>query len=200
MDIALILLNVMGFLKKVGKGIKKAGKGVAKGTTKVAKGTVKVVKKTGGFIVDTTLFLPMLPFKNAMKSALKDNGFAAPNDNSELLASFAKNILGKKFYDDDYDKNELAPVLIPSLIQATISFFKMIKAKKDNGEKLSKTEAKLVEIADKGVEEFKGAAIEKVDNSIGSFIRKHGIKIVGGIAVIIVLIVLFKKIGNKKSV
>lgn len=182
----------MGFIKKVGKGLKKGVKKVVKAPIKVGKTAVKVVKKTGDFVVDVALFLPLLPFKIAMKHAVLGKGINPSNDNSKLVGQFLKHVLGKnniEFID---------PVITPALINLVINYFKNLKTKKLGGGILSKNEEKLLQLSDEGINEFKGAIVEKSDNITGAFIRENIGKIVGSVVVLIVVIILFKKFGSNK--
>lgn len=197
----------MGWFSKIKKGVSKIGKGIK-----------KVVTKVGETILAASIFIPILPFKIGMKKAIKhkDSNAYAGNDNLKLVKSFGKVILGKNTYDDlpdyytefsyDYDEDKHNVVgAVAALIPAIIGYMKnLVMKKKENEAKgifppLSPAESSIVEAADEGVTQMKGAIVEEVDKTTGGFLRKHGLKIVGALVGMVVIFIIIKQIQKNKT-
>ena len=201
----------MGFFKKLKKGINKAVnpiehmKMIRKNVKKHGGKVVKIVKKVGGFILESSVFLPLMPFKGSMKKMIKNRGVNPKKSFPDLLTQFASVVMKKKSYDYtpmyEYDRvndvYNIAPAIL-ALIPMVIKFFTSLKKKKQRGEPLTKEESQVVDFVDEAVVDLKGAAVEEVDKSSGKFLRENATKIVGGFVGLILLIILYKHFSKAK--
>lgn len=128
------------------KGLKKAGKKVKNAIKKVGDKIVDKVKKVAGNV----LLAPLLPFKGAMKKALKKKGISPPNDLPALASKFYQVVIQKKSnfeycYELEDDLNHVDPVVTPMIITAIVGFIKQILGAKLEGKKLTAEEQEIAE-------------------------------------------------------
>lgn len=130
----------------------KRKKGRLKGALKKATEKVKKAAKKMGA---AAAFAPLLPFKGAMKKALKRRGVAAPNKMDELAKVFYTNVLQSKKYEGEFQHVE--PVTVSLIVSAVLSFFKDMMKKKAEGT-ASPEELALAKDADESAEAFTKSA------------------------------------------
>lgn len=126
------------------KGLKKLGKKVSKAVKKVGKSIVEGVKKVAGNVA----LAPLLPFKGAMKKALKKKGIDPPSDLPALASKFYQVVIQKKSnfeysYDLEEDLQHADPVITPMIITAIVGFIKQILGAKLEGKKLTPEEEEI---------------------------------------------------------
>lgn len=92
------------------------------------------VKKGG----EAAMLAPALPFKGVMRKALQKRKINPPRKMSELIRSFYENVIKKGNYEEYLE--HVDPVTIGAIVTAVVNFFKKMKKKKDDGEKVSSEE------------------------------------------------------------
>jgi len=166
--------------RKLGKALRRIGEGISKGVKKLVKETKNIP------------FAPLLPFKLAMKRILHEKGVDTSNDITEIAQKFYNVVIQKKSNYEIYSYEHLAPAAISAIIAAVIDFFKSLKKKKERGEKLTESEEKALELAEKATEEAVSEVKEqaKVEVMSKSYMP---IVIIALVAVVLVFFLLKKK-------
>jgi hypothetical protein len=153
-----------------GKKKKKGKTKVGKLLTKAKKGAKKLGKAAGNLaknVAGVSVLLPLQPLRPAMVAALKKKGVSVSKKTSlvDVANRFYTHVVkasGNYDHLPEIDTTEVTSdhfaVAIGVVVEGIISFFKAAKAKKDRGEKLSKTE----EIAAQGTE----VATQKIEESV----------------------------------
>ena len=167
-------------------------KGRLKGKVKAAikkakdktKSTVKTLKQVGGYA-------PLLPFKGVMVSALKSKGedVSMSTKMDKLAPLFRDVIIRKKTtrnYGDLYLES-LAEDEIIAIVREVLDFVKTLAKKKQNNERLSEDEKKIVEQAEKVADDVKEKGLE----SGGNWFADNKIIIIA--VAVVVLFLVFKK-------
>lgn len=185
--------------KKFGKWVKKRAKAVGKGV----KGVIK-------FVAGNTVMLPLQPFKGSMIKALNKKGVVATRNTSlpDVAARFYKYIVKgeaapnkkQKFDFENYleengystNEDHIAPAAA-AIVAGIIEFFKSSKAKKDNGEPLTKAEQAAAKTTEAVTSSIKEQAKTEAATQVGKQILFNPLVIVGVIAVIIVIILWKRK-------
>jgi len=128
--------------KKKSKGGTKAGKLIRKTKSKVKK-AVNKLKEIGGFAV-------LLPFRKPMEKLLSSKGVTPADKFDDLVQQFHSVVIEKKSSYDDPPKplEHLLPVVIGTIIQAVVAFFKGLKEKKESGAKMSDSENTALDLAE----------------------------------------------------
>ncbi len=176
-------IRVRKFAKKVGKAAKKG----AKFLTQKA--------KQGGILVLLT------PFRKAMVKQLKLRKIKVPKTLEDIAKSFFQNVVKRNAYEEaayfegeenlvttgntDYEFNTLEPVTISAIVSGIVSFFKKLKAKKDEGAELTPSQKVLVEQVEEAEKQVEQITEEETDRTIGSMVQKYwwvGVILVLGIA------------------
>jgi len=126
------------------KGLKRLGKKVKETVKKVGGKIVKAVKTVAGNVA----LAPLLPFKGAMKKALKKKGVEPPKELPELASKFYQLVIQKKSnfeynYDLEDDIKHADPVITPMIITAIVGFIKQILGAKLEGKKLTPEEEEI---------------------------------------------------------
>lgn len=142
--------------------------------------TVKKLKEVGGFA-------PLLPFKAVMVASLKAKGedVKLSTPMSKLAPLFRDVIVRKKTtrnYADLYLES-LAEEEIISIVREVLDFIKSLAKKKQDNERLSEDERKIVEQSEKVAEDIE----EKGTSAGGNWFKDNMIVIVGAAAVILFL-------------
>ncbi len=176
-------IRVRKFAKKVGKAAKKG----AKFLTQKA--------KQGGILVLLT------PFRKAMVKQLKLRKIKVPKTLEDIAKSFFQNVVKRNAYEEaayfegeenlvttgntDYEFNTLEPVTISAIVSGIVSFFKKLKAKKDEGAELTPSQKVLVQQVEEAEKQVEQITEEETDRTIGSMVQKYwwiGVILVLGIA------------------
>ena len=168
---------------KAGKALKKVTKAVGK----TAKAIAKEVKK-GATIT------ALLPFALPMATILKAKKIKPEKNISKLAQQFHAVVIEKASSYEIVEPEHLMAEVATSIISAIINFFKQLKQKKDSGEKLTKTEEKAVELADKAIDDV----IEPVSETIKSE-AKEEMKIASFTPLIIIIVILLLLSMKKKK-
>jgi hypothetical protein len=148
------------------------------------------IKEAGEKVIDkvkdgdlTALFLPILPFKVAMKKALEKKGIAHSNDLEDIARKFIAMVKNKNNFDShltDLEKEAAKETLkdnqktlakagvqiaagdyaggAKELVKVIVEYFKNVHDKKDKSE----DEKKLLNDAEKGVEDVAGKESEEL--------------------------------------
>jgi hypothetical protein len=176
-------IRVRKFAKKVGKTAKKG----AKFLTEKA--------KQGGVLVLLT------PFKKAMIKQLKMRGVKVPKSLEDVARSFFKNVVQRNAYEEaayfegeenlvttgetDYEHNTIDPITVSAIVSGIVSFFKKLKAKKDEGAELTPSQKVLVAQVEEAEKQVEQITEDETDRTIGSMVQKYwwvGVILVLGIA------------------
>lgn len=161
-----------------------AKKGRIKAAIKKAKdktkSTVKKLKEVGGYA-------PLLPFKPVMVSILKSKGedVNLSTKMDKLAPLFRDVIIRKKTtrnYGDLYLES-LAEEEIVSIVREVLDFIKTLAKKKQDNERLSEDERKIVEQSEKVADDIK----ENGTKAGGNWFKDNMIIIIGAAAVVLFL-------------
>lgn len=108
------------------------------------------------------------PFFVPMKAALKKKGIKSAGL-QDTANKFYLHIIkgGKNFESLDGEKDNMAPIAINVLVDAILSFFRNLKAKKDSGKPLSPTEDALLKGAETAADNVKDELVTEGTSSIG---------------------------------
>jgi len=145
--------------------VKKFAKKVGKAAKKGAKFLSEKAKQ-GGILVLLT------PFKKAMIKQLKMRGVKVPKSLEDIARSFFKNVV-------------LDPITVSAIVSGIVSFFKKLKAKKDEGAELTPSQKVLVSQVEEAEKQVEKITEEETDRTIGSMVQKYwwvGVILVLGIA------------------
>jgi len=176
------------------KGKSKLGKALQKVST-VAKKVAKTVTKGAKGIIKIASFPVLLPFKAGMTGILKSKGITPQNDISKLAQQFHSVIIEKKSSYEVYEPEHIAPMVVGSIINAVIGYFKSLKDKKDKGEVLSPAEEKALANA----EAVTSQTIEAVKDEATNEVAKKSFMplIIGAIVALVVIALLVMKSKKK---
>ena len=145
-------------------------------------------KKSGSFSADD-LILPLVPLKLAMKKILKDRGITPPDNLKELAHVFYDKVV--KAHKSTFEPiDHIEPVMtLTAIVTAIIKFIKDLKKKKESGQKLDKSEQKILDTTEKLVSEG--------EETVKGFIKDEATFELGKIAPLLILafvaILLLKK-------
>jgi len=222
---------------KVNRGVTKAKAKVIIGVKKDIKAVVKVTKKIGKFVVKMSLaaaFLPLLPFKKSMEHLLRQRGIKVKRKGFGFMTiRFVKLLLTNHLEGDKTTANltkllssgqlaalsagaastpatEGIPIgIIATLVPILVGLFKKLKAKQLSGAKLTPTETKMLDLADKSTDALKDATISQIDQKSGEIMRKKIVKfgkfvkdnklVIGGSIIALGVAVAGYKRLNKKT-
>jgi hypothetical protein len=144
---------------KIKTAVKKAGSQVKTAVKKVEES----VKEAGHFVV-------LLPFRIPMIALLKARGVDVPLTikTNKLVTTFNDVVIHSKshydYLDDNYNEEnfgeEIAIDAAKTIIGSVLEFFKKLKDKKANGEKLTAEEERFLYQGDKLTEVAKNSAID----------------------------------------
>lgn len=158
-------------------------KSAVKKATDKTKSTVKKLKQVGGYA-------PLLPFKPVMVNILKSKGesVSMATKMDKLAPLFRDVVIRKKTtrnYGDLYLES-LAEEEIISIVREVLDFIKSIAKKKQDNERLSEDERKIVEQSEKVADEIKeNGTGAKTDSN---WFKDNMIVILGAAAVILFLV------------
>lgn len=201
-------------LKKIGANIKAKAQNVAKNVkTNVAKAKENV-KKAVSTVADkakelakkganASLYIPLLPLRLIMTTALKNKGVTnPPKDIGELAFMFHKRVIkGENTYSFDeaslYNSDNvdnynhfIEPATITVIVTAIIQWVKKIKEKKDNNQPLDKEEQVVAEKIDE-VEKELDQKIETAEAPKNWF--KDNLPLILIVGAVIVFLIVRKK-------
>jgi hypothetical protein len=128
-----------------------------------------LIGDTAGKVFKEAKFAPLLPFKGAMKKALKKRRVTLrSNKLSEIATKFYNYVVKKKSdplissYSHDPNYSHLDPAIVSLIVTAILAFFKQLKQKKANNEPLSPTENMLANELSAIEDEIRGATFQSV--------------------------------------
>jgi hypothetical protein len=154
----------------------------------------KLVKKAILAPAKAAQFAVLIPFRPAMEKMLKTRGVNPAKKFSEVIKQFHDTVLKKNFENqisnaDEYgvifdSQENLVDDVAGGIITAILEFFKRIKDKKKNGEKLTPEEEKIAAAAENIDTAVREAARDGIEETIGEKLTSPtGLIVVGGLAV-----------------
>lgn len=168
-----------------------------KKVTSKAKSTVKKVVSKGKSIVQKGVsFIALKPLEPVMKVMLKSRGIKHGNSLEQISLAFYNHVIKGDAFETSKVANPQKfsanfvppdPATVSMIVQAIISFFKMIKEKKAKKEALSKEEEAAAEIFEEVESEIK-KGIEAEDGETDNTMLYIGI----AIAIVVVIAVVKK--------
>lgn len=154
-----------------------------KGAQDLKKKIVSTVKKVGAVAGDAAL-IPIFPLILTMKKMLKDKGVKHPSDNTGTVKAFHQTFVKPRKSFDAQRSNLIED--ITSIVKDIITFFKEAKKKKDAG-KADKEELAAVAGANLVATTPAPAAMPVANTKTNTML------IVGGVAVLVIVLVMMKK-------
>lgn len=165
---------------------KKATVLTRKAVTRVKDTARKIVdkaKQIGGFAI-------LAPISPVLKAGLRARGLSTSGTLQEVAIRFYNEVVRKNSYDEFntfgsfYDNveqaqepevkiNNIEPATISIIVTAIVSFVKKLKAKKEQGEPLTKTQQKIVDTSDTLNKEIEEVAKDEIEMRITDGIKKY---------------------------
>lgn len=133
----------------------------------------KGIKKTIGTVGKIGI---LLPFKGAMKKALKNNGIPFKDNMDDITEKFYNFVIKKKgsnnylSLNSNGNENHIAAELIDTAISAIVTFFRALKEKKKRGEKLEKWEEDAINTVEAATDMVVDAAKDQAKYKIGDIL------------------------------